>query len=348
MSDDRRVARIAQVLLSPRIGGAERLADSLEAEWRDVGVESQVIYLDPDDGGRNPLHRLAHLGRALREFRPDAVVAHSALPNLYARIAAPWRVPVICVLHSAGDDFTDRRLRAAERFLQWRAYRLVGVSDTQLRTYLSHYPRMARRSAVIPNGIADELPLKENYPATPVAVVTVARLAPQKNPQLWIDVADSLYREGSELRLHWWGPLAGDESSPRLPLMENADRGEYHGATDDVPAVLTQSDLLFHTADREAHSVALLEAAAVGLPIVCSEAVAVTLPDGLPFGRFKTGDAGSAVQALTRVSRDWERAVRHAVQARDSVRSIYSMRKCAAAYLELLDRPLTIRRAGAR
>jgi glycosyltransferase involved in cell wall biosynthesis len=133
-----------------------------------------------------------------------------------------------------------------------------------------------------------------------------------------------------------------------LPQIEKLDRGEFHGPTDDVAAVINHSDLFFHTADREAHSVALLEAASVGLPIVCSEAVAATLPAGLPFGRFETGDVDSAVQALMRASREWDDAVRHAVQARDFVRSAYSMRKCADAYLELLERPVTTRRAGGR
>lgn len=348
MSDVRQVSRIAQILLSPRIGGAERLADSLQAEWRDAGVESQVIYLDPSDDGRSPLRRLAHLRSALRAFRPDAVVAHSALPNLYARLAAPFGVPVVCVLHSAGDDFTNRRLRVAERLLQLRTHRLVAVSDSQLETYLARFPRMTHRGAVIPNGIAAGLPSKVGYPPRPSTVATIARLAVQKNPQLWIDVAESLNSVRSELRLHWWGPAAGGESSSLLPRFEKLDCGEYHGPTDDVAAVLIRSDLLFHTADREAHSVALLEAASVGLPIVCSEAVAATLPAGLPFGRFKTGDALSAVQALERASREWEDAVRHAVKVRDFVRSAYSMPKCADAYLELLERPVTTRRAGGR
>ena len=47
--------KIAQVLVSPRIGGAETLVASLATEWAEQNVQSTVIYLDPANRKRSRL-----------------------------------------------------------------------------------------------------------------------------------------------------------------------------------------------------------------------------------------------------------------------------------------------------
>ena len=130
-------------------------------------------------GGR--ADRWRSLCHQVRTFRPDVVVAHSALPNVYARLAAPTGVPVVTVLHSATDDHHNRVLRIAERVLGRRTAHVIAVSRVQAEVYLTHFPRRSPRTTVIPNGVRAEL-----VPATarPVArtIGVLARVDMQKRP----------------------------------------------------------------------------------------------------------------------------------------------------------------------
>lgn len=329
--------RIAQVLLTPRVGGAETLAASLEREWSQRGLTSKIFYLE-EGAPTGRAHRFRQLRRALGAYRPDVVIAHSALPNIYARLAAPARSPVVPVLHSAGDDFESRSLRWAELVLTQRTDAVVAVSDAQFDRYTARFPRMRTRTLVIPNGVPADLPKKLAYPATPRNVVAMSRFTAQKNPALWLRAAETVGAPGSAMEFDWWGPVDTDTAIEQVVSEARASVAKVRicGPTGDPGAVLAAGDIFFHSSDREAHSVSILEAAAVGLPIICARDVAQTLPRGLAFATFDAGDASSAAQALRTVVANWSAAIEHAIGSRDKVREQYSSKRCASTYLELI------------
>src|SRR5207244_4215676 len=96
--------------------------------------------------------------------RPDAILSHSALPNIYARIVC-GRIPVITVLHSSSRDFEMWTIRVAESILRCRTRGVIAVNEARQREYVAQF----RTSNVIlvPNGISDDLPQKREYPASP-------------------------------------------------------------------------------------------------------------------------------------------------------------------------------------
>ncbi|WP_406636663.1 glycosyltransferase [Pseudarthrobacter quantipunctorum] len=329
--------KILQVLLSPRIGGAEALVDALSLAWVDYGAECRVHYLDPpNDGPRSRHARISLLSRAIRAWEPDIIVSHSALPNTYARLAARGSTPVITVLHSATDDFADRSLRWAERVLRPVTAKVVAVSQSQADEYSARFGRRVPVH-VIPNGIRRDAQAKTKYQDRPKIASTVARVAAQKNPYLWSEVARILGTTGPELDLHWWGPSSVDVASEDVFGTDKlaGSRGRYLGPTQDPISVLASSDLLFHTADREAHSIGILEAAAVGLPVVCSASVAKTLPEEVVVVPFNDGDADSAVAALQSVVDTWPSMAKRAMDASPLVRERFSIDHCARTYVSL-------------
>jgi glycosyltransferase involved in cell wall biosynthesis len=331
--------KILQVLLSPRIGGAETLADSLSTEWSLSGASCKTHYLDADNSSTHSRRsRLVSLSRTIRAWQPDIVVSHSALPNLYSRLVAPRRLPVVAVLHSAGDDFVSRSLRWSERLVRLRTAAVVGVSQVQIDRYVAHFgTRVPVRR--IPNGIRRDACPKERFQEVPLTAVTVARLAAQKNPHVWVQTARLLALQGPDLRLEWWGPNSVDGDLDDVFSKESLEgsRGSYRGATTDPVSALKSSDFLFHPADREAHSIGILEAAAVGLPVVCSESVAATLPPEIVAVSFTEGVAESAVEALKTVCDDWVRYAERALGAAPGIVNEFSISKCASKYAELFE-----------
>lgn len=325
--------RIAQVLLDDRIGGAERLADTLAREWTDRGDTTATVLLDPPGvAAKGPVARVRRLRSALRELRADLVIAHSALPNLYARLAAPLGTPVVSVLHSAQDDFVEPGLRAAERVLSRRGV-VVAVSDQQREVYRRRFP--AARIETIPNGIAPDLPRRGVRPPSatePLRVVTIARVAEQKRPDVWQKVAAAARQE--DLQFEWFGP-AVDAAAAALVAAHEAEGapGRFMGATDEVGRVLVEADVLLHTSSHEASSIGLLEAAAVGVPVLCTAGVERTLPSGMAYATFE--DVDGAVAALQRIRLDYWAAEQHAESWRETVRETASARRCADAYRAL-------------
>jgi glycosyltransferase involved in cell wall biosynthesis len=331
--------KILQVLLSPRIGGAETLADSLSSEWTLMGASCKTHYLDADNSStRSRRSRMASLSRTIREWRPDILVSHSALPNLYSRLVAPRRLPVVAVLHSATDDFASRSLRWSERLVRLRTAAIVGVSQGQIDQYIGRFgSRVPIRR--IPNGIRRDAHPKEQFQKVPLTAVTVARLAAQKNPHVWAKTARLLALHGPDLRLDWWGPRSVDGGLDNVVSKDSLEgsRGSYRGATTDPISALRSSDFLFHPADREAHSIGILEAAAVGLPVVCSATVAATLPPEIVAVSFTDGVAESAVEALRTVYDDWARYAERALGAASGIMEEFSISNCASKYVEMFE-----------
>lgn len=329
--------KILQVLLSPRIGGAEALADSLDTEWSSNGLTCKTHYLDADNRQRHSrLGRIVSLSRSINEFRPDIVVSHSALPNLYARLVTPWGIPVVAVLHSATDDFAGGPIRWAEHLLRRRTAAIVGVSLGQVDQYVAHFGSRIP-TPLIPNGIRRDALPKKGFQNIPTTAVTVARVAPQKNPHLWVEAVQLLAAEKPGLTLEWWGPLSMDGSLHDVfsQAALEGTQGAYLGATSDPVAVLKASDFLFHTADREAHSIGILEAAAVGLPVVCSETVAATLPSTVVAVPFTDGSAESAVEAIKSVYDGWPKWADNSLGGAPGVIEEFSISRCALKYVEL-------------
>ena len=165
--------RILQLVLAPRLSGAEMIVKGIAIAHRgaghDVGMASLLpAEADFADAARElaahrvtcffPRVRYAHLARlgflygAIRRFAPDIVFAHTTLPALYAR-ALPITVPIVFVMHSGTNDFAeDRRLWCAERLLSHRARAVIGVAQRNVEQYAATIGP-PRESFVVPNGV---------------------------------------------------------------------------------------------------------------------------------------------------------------------------------------------------
>lgn len=326
------------MLLSPRIGGAESAASSLESAWARQGHISETVYLDAR--GSDPFRRLRHLTREVRAFGPDVVVSHSALPNVFTRIAVRRSlVPVVCVLHSATRDFDDLKLRFAEKILGMRTAATIAVSPAQVVEYQSHFPN--RRVDLVPNGVGEGF-APTSVPAGDVRVVSIGRVARQKDPTTWAQIASLASSRDPKLRFEWFGPTGIDSAYAALEQELRSDSGAvtFAGPTDDVSGALGTARIMLHTAEREAHSVALLEAAASGLPIICTTRVGRDLPDWIVRKEFVAGDPESGLAALEQVLAELPSLEARARTTAKRVTEVFGVEACAARYVEIFRRVL--------
>ncbi|MFC7621697.1 glycosyltransferase family 4 protein [Microlunatus sp. GCM10028923] len=295
--------RVLHVLDSFSFGGAENLVADLGRHPDGQDWELRAASLGPAGRGRDALLdrltdaglRPVHLGvrrlidpigfvrlvRALRKLRPDVVHAHlgysaTLLPPA-ARLAG---IGCVATLHHLPSE-----LRPVERLKERLSVRiparlgaLVLLSRPVLEAFADRHGPATHRWRLVPNGVdltrfatarpAPDLPRD----GTPTWAVLAALREPKGHLDLlraWRRVKDA----GRPARLL----IVGDGDfrpaiEAELERLDLADRVVLLGRRDDVPAVLAAVDGVVSASHSEALPTALIEAAAAGLPVVCTAA----------------------------------------------------------------------------
>jgi glycosyltransferase involved in cell wall biosynthesis len=302
--------RILHVILTPRHSGAEVLACSLAEVHAASGSMTGIVALNPCEAALAPtwaslsqlgvwcvsptrrsgrLQRMRFIQRAYREFSPDIVVAHSVIPAAYARVGARLfapSVPIVSVLHSAtNDDYSSLPLRFSEWVLRFAAAAVVTVTDTARKNYEARFGN-GRRVETIPNGTQIESfrfnqAARRNLRAAfgvneqTTVLLQVGRIAPVKGQMSSVLALKRLVDTGHDVVL-WLAGLTEDEGYLRDVVGRiaalNLERHVFWlGSRADVPALLCAADIYLMPSMREAHSVAMIEALASGVPVVASK-----------------------------------------------------------------------------
>lgn len=269
--------KVLQVILHGGIGGMETFARSLHKEIS-PDVEFQTISLDK--GPRQPSSPPRRVQTAvghIRRFRPDLLLTHSALPNLYGRLANVGTRPVVTVLHSGGDDYRFARLRHAEHILLPTTSAVIAVSNRVAQTYLRRFPQAEAKMYVIPNGVQAPrlIPTPSTSTGLPHRLIFAGRLVPMKQLHVLLEALDHV-----DTRHEWTLTIAGHglsdyETACRhlANRLRTKNRIRFIGGQDDIYPLLEQSDLLIHPSLYEAQGLTLLEAAMHGLPSVVTHDV---------------------------------------------------------------------------
>lgn len=359
--------RICEVVLAPAIGGAEVLALGLADHWRRDGHEVEFLALEHPQRGEGwfpepvavaseltsapgrRLRRVVGTRRVLKRGGYDVVHAHSFLPNLYARlalVAGNARPVSVVTLHSGADDYWARRFRFAERALLGRTDAVVAVTPALVDEYGAHFGAARSRIRLIPNGVDVAETPKRPLEAAPSKFVAIGRLAPAKDIETLLRGFDLFAREHEQVSLRIVGPDSDAAYAAAMRRVQDSlptkDRMTFVGRVERVQDELEQADVFVHAAVMEAHPIGLLEAAAYGVPIVCSAIPSVKRIFGESVSYFETQSPEDMARALAAVRADWSGLGARALQARSAVPSLADT---ARAYLDLFGE-LTARRAA--
>ncbi len=218
------------------------------------------------------LKMLRDLVRHLRTSRVDIVHTHNTYAHFYGTLAARLAgvAVVINTQHGRGCGPT-RKNRGQFRIANWWTQRVVAVSEDAAALCRRDDRRAADRVIRIWNGIdVDRFEFRGASPTgdAPTAI-SVARLSPEKDYATLLQAVVEVVRAvpGFRLQLVGDGSERGDleQLTGRLGLREHV---EFLGERSDVPALLSRAGFFVSSSRTEGVSLTLLEAAAVGLPIV--------------------------------------------------------------------------------
>ena len=217
---------------------------------------------------------LKDLTELLRSSGVQILHTHNTYAHFYGALAARRaEIPVVVnTQHGAGCGPTWKhrlQFRIANRWTD----RIVGVSEDCAKLCRSAHPRSASKTTCIYNGI-DLSRFAHRGPSLssdrPTAI-SVARLSPEKDFPTLLRAVTRVVREVPEFRLL----IVGD--GPERAALEDlagerelSGHVEFLGERSDVPELLATAGFFVSSSRTEGISLTLLEAAAVGLPIVAT------------------------------------------------------------------------------
>jgi glycosyltransferase involved in cell wall biosynthesis len=230
------------------------------------------------------------------------------------------------------------------RWLYAPYHLLGGVSRAVTRSLGEVAPQ--QRLVPLENGV-DWRGLEQALPKAPPipvahggALIAVGRLLPHKRQSLLIAAFAKLAaaRPGLELWIVGDGTerVALESEAARLGV---ADRILFWGHRSDVPALLTSATLFVNASAQEGMSNAVLEAMALGLASVVTDAPGVTEChiDG-ETGLVVAANASAIAEAIATLLDDPERRKRMGEAARERVRKHYSIEANRRRFLDVYAR----------
>lgn len=346
--------RVVHVLNSTAIGGAEMLVLRLGERLQELGWSPEVLTLRgtgalaerfresgmavtdlavPETGGVLRLRQA--MRRWLQTAHPAVLHTHNVSPLVATALALPRRHPArfIHTKHGRARSRTWRG-RALTRWAARRPDAIVAVSRDAATRAVEREGFPAERVQLIHNGI-DTAPITPRTGRWGRRLVTVARLEPVKALDVLLRAVAMLRGTEREVTL----TVVGDGSArPALEALAHqldlAAVVAFSGWRADVAHELRAADLFVMSSRSEGLSLTLLEAMAVGLPVVA------TAVGGNPevVAHDKTGllvppgDPAALADAIAAVLDQPDRAAALGAAGRERVLAHFSLDAMALAH----------------
>ena len=239
---------------------------------------TRLLFRTAGERVPNPLA----VNRSLARLRPRLVVVRNPIEPFSLVIATVARLRRIPVLFYTQFDLHQKPslLRDGSRALFLWLYRVAWI--TPIRGDVSRYPRAHRFASFVPL-VAPPVPAVRTWdspsPGDPVRIICVAKLMERKRHLLLAQTVQRL-RAAYNLRVDMVVALSDRRKGPLSAELQ--DYVERNGLSETIRFIppMPHVDLMARYADYdlyvlpsrdEGFSVSLLEAMAVGIPVVCSD-----------------------------------------------------------------------------
>lgn len=288
-TDASRRLKVCHISMSLRTGGLERLLVEFgkfhdasrydlrfvaltdlgppAEDLRKLGFQVDALCL-PQVGKRTTYRRLKEI---LVDEQIDIIHTHNTCPQFYGAFAAA-QTGIRCILNTQHGRGSGPRLKdhlmfkVANRFTR----RVAGVSRDSARLCQQQDRGSAHKIVTIQNGI-DSTRFAYTGPADANTAISVARLSPEKDFPTLLRAVKLVVQSVPDFRLL----LVGDGGE--RPMLESLARDlgitahvEFLGERSDVHALLPKAGFYVSSSKTEGISLTVLEAMAVGLPVVAT------------------------------------------------------------------------------
>lgn len=229
-----------------------------------------------------------HFGRDLMVLPVAASARRRRIPYVLQThgMVIPSRHPLAGPLDAV---WTRRLLRDAGAVLyltEQERHQLAQVAQARLALFQ------------LGNGVPDYPPVA--WRTGPVEVLFVARMHARKRPHLFVEMADVLLTEGVDARFTLIGPDEGEGDALRSAIAHEP-RISWEGALPpaEIPRRMAAATIYVLPSEREPYPMTVLEAMAVGLPVVvAADCGLAPLVESTGCGIVVDGGAGDYADAV--------------------------------------------------
>jgi glycosyltransferase involved in cell wall biosynthesis len=249
----------------------------------------RLIPLTLHSYGTNPLSEillLLQLLRIYRRQRPDLVFHYTIKPNIYGTIAAAiYRIPSVAITTGLGLMLSSKNRLV--RFYTHRMYWLVGrlaretwfLNKSDLRYFLERKLVRQQKTQLLPGEGVDTgrfapglFPQKNDGK---IHFLFAGRLIKEKGILEYVEAARHISQQHPDVVFDVLGFIETENPSSirveQLEAWQVEGIVQYLGETEDVRPYIEQADCVVLPSYREGTSRILLEAAAMGKPIIASD-----------------------------------------------------------------------------
>ncbi len=359
--------KVLQVLPSLDMGGAERVVLTVLDKLDRHEFDSEVCVL-----GNGPMvqavkqcgisvHQIRsfrssrdvgflwRMIRAVQIVKPDVIHSHIWLPSFYAGLCGrALGIPVIATFHS---NYNVESLyeRVSLRVTNACCFKVVMVSQSQMRHF--GFPEGSGNFSVIHNGVC--LPEEEVAQVTgrcqkrrmelgldpEERVITyVANLRPVKAHSVLLEAFRMVVETQSKLKLL----LVGDGPLLTALQVQCEDLGirtmvRFLGVREDVLDLLAITDVFVSSSSSEALSMAIIEAMAVGKPVIATDVGGNSelIQHGVDGLLVPYGSPRALADAIVSLLNDKNRSDQLGASAQSKARSCFAASRMAEQYGDL-------------
>ena len=271
-------------------GGAERVISVLAKELCDMGYEVDIVTIYGDkndyiDDERIHIHPLSHSfkNKALRSMEiiqkvrklikkreVEIVISFAAKINLYA-ILACFFLKTKLIVSERNDPYQNpenwfvRKLRDV-------LYRFSDGFVFQTKDAMEYFPvQIQKNGVIISNPIKSDLPHWDKN-SSEKTIITACRLDKQKNLPMLIKAFATFQEEYPDYKLKIFGagPLR-EKLLNQIDELKLKDKISLPGFSHSIHNEMVKSDLFIITSNYEGISNSMLEALAIGVPVISTD-----------------------------------------------------------------------------
>lgn len=284
------VVKILLVIGGLSFGGAERvitnLANSLVKNGDEV-ILTGVFYKDPayelDNrvtfingiNGKNTLISMIKLRKLIKKSNPDIVLSFLTHINIATLIAGiGLKIPIVI---SERNDPVKTPTEKSRRIMRKFVYPFADGYVFQTKEAMTFFgDKIIDKSIIIPNPLYIDSSLSKNwdYPEENIKLISVGRLVPQKRHDHVIRVFKEILDEikDDSYILEIWG--SGPEKNNLLNLIRELNLVNnvfLMGESKEIHLEMNKAELFIMYSKFEGMPNSLMEAMALGLPVISSD-----------------------------------------------------------------------------
>ena len=234
------------------------------------------------------LKRILKLKKIINQTNPDLII--SFLPESIFRVVIATmlkKIPiVISVRNDPEKEYYNVVFKCLAKLLYLKVSWIVFQTEEAQKWFA---PKIQKKSSIILNQVDEKffniLRKKEEY------YCAVGRLVKQKNYTMMVKAFSRFVQQYPDEKLYIYGEGILHNELKKLIIQLGMERNiVLQGITDDVPMILANAKALILTSDYEGMPNVLLEAMAVGLPVIATDC-----PCGGPRMIIENGKTGFLV-----------------------------------------------------